>query len=588
MQISEKKKQANKYSRSILAYTLFCMLKPTSRFFGAFLLGVLSICTTVWAQTTTFTSDDTLRGTLNKERSWWNVQHYTIVVQPHYLEKKIIGSNTIQFSYQDGENQKEMQIDLQSPMQIDSVIFHKKKISFSKRGKDSWLLSLTKNNVNGRSSKKSIFIDSVLIYYSGNPRVAKNAPWDGGWIFANDKKGRPWMTVACQGLGASVWYPCKDHQSDEPDKGATIRMIVPDTLVAIANGRLQSVTKRKKNESVYEWKVVNPINNYNIVPYIGKYVNWKDNYPSTSGNNLELSYWVLDYNLGKATPQFNRDTPRMLAAFEYWFGPYPFQEDGYKLVESPHLGMEHQSAIAYGNGFSNGYRGRDLSGTGWGKDWDYIIIHESGHEWFANNITTNDIADMWVHEGFTMYSEVLFIEYHYGREGADAYCRGVRTKIRNDRPIIGQYGVNEEGSGDMYNKGAGFLHHVRETINNDSLFREILRGLNREFRHQTIDSKDVEAYFIKKTGLPLQQLFDQYLRTNKVPVLEYVELNNKLRLRLTNCNELLSMPLRIDGKQTQNITVTTTWQEFSISEGISIKNINDNFYFTKKEVSSSL
>jgi aminopeptidase N len=427
-----------------------------------------------------------------------------------------------------------------------------------------------------------------LIYYSGNPRIAKNAPWDGGWIFTTDNQGRPWMTVACQGLGASVWYPCKDHQSDEPDNGATIRMIVPDSLVAIANGRLQSVTKRKNNESVYEWKVVNPINNYNIVPYIGKYVNWKVNYSSTSGNNLELSYWVLDYNLEKATPQFNRDTPRMLAAFEYWFGPYPFQEDGFKLVESPHLGMEHQSAIAYGNGFANGYRGRDLSGTGWGKDWDYIIIHESGHEWFANNITTNDIADMWVHEGFTMYSEVLFIEYHYGREGADAYCRGVRTRIRNDRPIIGQYGVNDEGSGDMYNKGAGFLHHIRETINNDSLFRDILRGLNKDFRHQTVDSKDVETYFINKTGLPLQLLFDQYLRTNKVPILEYVESNNKLKLRLTNCNQLLSMPIRIDGKQTQHITLTTAWQEFSAPEGVSIKNISDNFYFTKKEFSPSL
>jgi aminopeptidase N len=278
----------------------------------------------------------------------------------------------------------------------------------------------------------------------------------------------------------------------------------------------------------------------------------------------------------------------MLAAFEYWFGPYPFQEDGFKLVESPHLGMEHQSAIAYGNGFANGYRGRDLSGTGWGKDWDYIIIHESGHEWFANNITTNDIADMWVHEGFTMYSEVLFIEYHYGREGADAYCRGVRTRIRNDRPIIGQYGVNDEGSGDMYNKGAGFLHHIRETINNDSLFRDILRGLNKDFRHQTVDSKDVETYFINKTGLPLQLLFDQYLRTNKVPILEYVESNNKLKLRLTNCNQLLSMPIRIDGKQTQHITLTTAWQEFSAPEGVSIKNISDNFYFTKKEFSPSL
>lgn len=541
-------------------------------------------CCTSFSQSPTFTADDSLRGSLNKERNWWNVQHYTISVQPDFAEKKINGSNQIEFSFSASEAKREMQIDLQSPMQIDSVFFHKKKISFTKRGKDCWLVQLPALLAKSRSSNKEIQSDAVLIYFSGNPRVAKNAPWDGGWIFTNDKKGRPWMTVACQGLGASVWYPCKDHQSDEPDHGATLRIIVPDTLVAVANGRLQSVTELKENKKVYEWKVVNPINNYNIVPYIGHYVNWKDQYNSSSGKQLDLTYWVLDYNLEKATPQFNRDTPRMLAAFEYWFGPYPFQEDGYQLVESPHLGMEHQSAIAYGNGFANGYRGRDLSGTGWGKDWDYIIVHESGHEWFANNITTNDIADMWVHEGFTMYSEVLFINYHYGREGADAYCRGVRNRIRNDRPLIGHYGVNEEGSGDMYNKGAGLLHHIRETINKDSLFRDILIGLNQEFRHQTVDSKQVETYIIKRAGIDLQPLFDQYLRTNKVPVLEYNQSGQTLKLRLSNCNESLKLPIRVDGKKSMEILLTTQWQEFKVEENVSIKSISDNYYFNRKEV----
>ena len=261
------------------------MLKPIFPFFVAFLFGVISHFNTVEAQSTKFSFDDSLRGTLNQERSWWDVQHYSISVQPDFATKTIKGSTTIQFAYNLSLNPEKMQIDLQSPMKIDSVIFQKRKIGYSKRGKDSWLLSITKNNSRVHNPKKSLLTDSVLIYYSGTPRVAKNAPWDGGWIFTTDKKGRPWMTVACQGLGASVWYPCKDHQSDEPDKGATIRMIVPDSLVAIANGRLQSVTKRKNNESVYEWKVINPINNYNIVPYIGKYVNWKDNYSSIAGNN---------------------------------------------------------------------------------------------------------------------------------------------------------------------------------------------------------------------------------------------------------------------------------------------------------------
>jgi aminopeptidase N len=543
------------------------------------------ISVTLQAQSA-YTIDDTLRGTLNKERSWWNVLHYTIYVKPHFAEKKIDGATTIRFSYQAGQRQNKMQIDLQSPLQIDSVFFQQAQLSFTKRGLNSWLVQLPPQKQSG--SKKLIRVDSLVIYYSGQPRLAKNPPWDGGWIFTTDKKGRPWMTVACQGLGASVWYPCKDHQSDEPDEGAMLQISVPDSLVAVANGRLQSVSDQKENQKLYTWKVVNPINNYNLVPYIGKYVSWKDQYQSVAGKPLDLTYWVLDYNLEKATPQFNRDAPRMLRAFEYWFGPYPFQEDGYQLVESSHLGMEHQSAIAYGNGFANGYRGRDLSGTGWGKDWDYIIVHESGHEWFANNITTKDIADMWVHEGFTMYSEVLFINYHYGREGADAYCKGVRTRIRNDKPLIGDYGVNNEGSGDMYNKGAGLLHHIREMINNDSLFKNILVGLNTDFRHQTVTSSEVESYFIKKTALPLQPVFDQYLRTTKIPTLEYAQQGQTLRIRLQNCNESFSMPIRVGKGNNLTVMATTAWQSIEVPSGISIKDVSDNYYLLKKEVPSSL
>jgi aminopeptidase N len=461
-------------------------------------------------------------------------------------------------------------------MKIDSVIYHGKALAFNKRGEDAWLIDL------GKTKKRSL--DSLILYYGGKPTIAKNPPWDGGWIFATDKKGRPWMTVACQGLGASVWYPCKDHQSDEPDQGAAITVITADSLKVVANGRLVSTVKLAGGNTITTWSVINPINNYNIVPYIGAYSNWEDSYPSNSGKQLDLSYWVIDYNIEKATPQFNKDTKRMLAAFEYWFGPYPFQEDGFKLVESPHLGMEHQSAIAYGNGFGNGYRGRDLSGTGWGKDWDYIIIHESGHEWFANNITTNDIADMWVHEGFTMYSEVLFIEYHYGKKAADAYCQGIRTKIRNDRPIIGFYGVNHEGSGDMYNKGAGMLHHIRTMINNDSLFREILLGLNKEFYHKTVDTKDIEDYFIKKTSLPLSPVFNQYLRATKIPIFEYTYNQGKLRYRFTNCDKDFTMPVRLGDKESTQIVCNAAWNQIELAEITAIESISENYYFTKKKV----
>jgi aminopeptidase N len=523
-----------------------------------------------------YTQDDSLRGTLNAERSWWNVQHYALSVEPDHTAKTVTGTNTIGFTSTNPKARPVMQIDLQSPMKIDSVLFEGRRVGFERRGKDSWLVQLGE-----RSVVKKKIEQSLTIYFSGAPRVAKNPPWDGGWIFSKDKEGRPWMTVACQGLGASVWYPCKDHQSDEPDRGARLSITVPDSLTAVANGRLINKSTAKKGSHTFTWQVSNPINNYNLVPYIGNYVHWSDRYSGIASKNLDLDYWVLDYNLEKAKLSFNKDVPRMLKAFEYWFGPYPFYEDGYKLVESSHLGMEHQSAIAYGNGFKNGYRGRDLSGSGWGKDWDYIIIHESGHEWFANNITTNDIADMWVHEGFTMYSEVLFIDYHYGKKAADEYCRGVRKNIRNDKPLIGDYGVNQEGSGDMYNKGAGLLHHIREMIGNDSVFRAILTGLNKDFRHRTVDSRQVESYIAQKARMDLSVIFDQYLRSTTIPVLEYQIDQGKVRLRFSNCLDNFGMPVRWGQRQ---LTITTQWTETTINEGSDPQQLEGNYYWTLRRI----
>jgi aminopeptidase N len=392
------------------------------------------------------------------------------------------------------------------------------------------------------------------------------------------------MTVACQRLGASVWYPCKDHQSDEPDQGALIQVIVPDTLVAVANGRLYSKDDQKDGNMLYTWQVKNPINNYNIVPYIGKYVHFNDNYIGETEKNLSLDYWVLDYNLEKAKRQFGRDVKPMLKAFEYWFGPYPFYEDGFKLVESSHLGMEHQSGTAYGNHYMNGYLGSDLSGTGWGLKWDYIIIHESGHEWFANNITTNDIADMWVHEGFTMYSEALFIEYHYGKKAADEYVQGIRNNIVNDKPIIGPYGVNQEGSSDMYNKGANLLHTIRQVIDDDSVFRKIMRGLNKDYYHQTVDSKDVEAYFSKQSGKDLSKIFNQYLRTTNIPRIEYKLKGNNLYYRWANCIAGFEMPVRLE-ESGDWLQPTTVWKSISMTSELIKKGlvIDKNFYVTVKK-----
>jgi aminopeptidase N len=567
------------------------MVKIVSRY--RFLLYSLffvsySACAQPLHQKGNFTKQDTLRGSITPERAWWDVASYNIYVAPDYKNRSIKGWNDISFDINsDGKNRR-MQIDLQQPMIIDSIIFNNKKIKTFKRNGNVYLIDFGNFKFTVARTlvkkEKAIPLHTIRIYFHGKPVVAQRPPWDGGWIFEKDAQGRPWMTVACQGLGASVWYPCKDYQGDEPDLGASIQIKVPDTLVAVANGKLVKEEKLKGGFKLYEWQVKNPINNYNIVPYIGKYVHWSDTYIGETEKNLSLDYWVLDYNLAKSKKQFGRDVKPMLKAFEFWFGPYPFYEDGFKLVESSHLGMEHQSAVAYGNHYMDGYLGSDLSGSGWGLKWDYIIIHEAGHEWFGNNITTNDIADMWVHEGFTMYSEVLFVEYHYGKQAADEYCRGIRENISNDKPLIGPYGVNQEGSDDMYNKGANLLHTIRQVINDDSLFRKILRGLNKEFYHKTVNSKDVEDYFSKQSGKDLSKIFDQYLRTIKIPVLEYKMNGSKMSYRWANCVDGFNMPILIGTGRSLQIEPKTTWQEMEMPLNYSIDQINENYYITVKKV----
>ncbi len=536
------------------------------------------------------TSQDSLRGSLTPERTWWDVSSYNIQVEPDFNKKTIRGWNQVSFNVPVDVSGKKMQLDLQQPMQIDSVIFNGRRLkNITRNGNvyyldfDNYKFSSTASNLKKGLESKA---HSIKVYFQGKPREAINPPWDGGWIFATDDKKRPWMTVACQGLGASVWYPCKDHQSDEPDYGALIQVRVPESLVAVANGKLYAKDDQLDGTVLYTWQVKNPINNYNIVPYIGRYVHFSDTYVGVDGRKLPLDYWVLDYNLDKAKAQFGRDVKPMLASFEYWFGPYPFYEDGFKLVESSHLGMEHQSAIAYGNKYMNGYLGMDLSGSGWGRKWDYIIVHEAGHEWFGNNITTNDIADMWVHEGFTMYSEVLFVESQYGRKAADEYCLGIRNNISNDIPLIGPYGVNKEGSGDMYNKGANLIHTIRSVINDDTLFRDILRGMNRDFHHKTVDSKDIERYMSAKSGKDFSKVFDQYLRTIQIPIFEFKIQGDALSYRWANVVDGFDMPVQLNDTGNTWLYPTTDWKTISMTkalldEGIAVKK---TFYVTSSRV----
>ncbi|MDQ6610130.1 MAG: M1 family metallopeptidase, partial [Bacteroidota bacterium] len=403
-------------------------------------------------------------------------------------------------------------------------------------------------------------------------------PWDGGWVWKKDKQGNPWMSVACESDGASLWYPCKDIWSDEPDKGASLTIIVPDKMVAVGNGRLKAKTIAN-GLTTYRWEVSNPINAYNIIPYIGNYVSWSDTLQGEKGK-LDLTYWVLDYELEKAKKQFEQVKPT-IRAFEYWMGPYPFYEDGYQLVQAPYLGMEHQSAVAYGNEFGNGYLGGDLSNTGWGLKWDYIIVHESGHEWFGNNVTAKDGADMWIHEGFTDYSETLFIDYYYGNEAGNEYTQGLRKNILNKLPVIGPYGVHKEGSEDMYYKGSNLLHMIRQIIGDDEKFRQILRGLNRDFYHQTVTTKQVEEYISRQSGKDFNKVFDQYLRTVNVPVLEYRQHGYKFQYRWSNVVNKFNMPVKLTTGQW--ITPSANWQDGSLKNGTTF-GVDKNFYINLKKV----
>lgn len=518
----------------------------------------------------TFTKQDTLKGSDTAYRNFWDVKKYDLSVEPDFEAKSIKGYNKISFEITKDIKSPTFQIDLQQPMKADKVQASFPMAEYKQEGDFIWIKS-------DKAFKKGEKY-TVDITYSGNPRIARNAPWDGGWIFTKDEKGNPWMSVADEGIGASIWLPTKDIWSDEPENGIVMKIITPKDLVGVGNGRLIS-KKQEGDKTAYTWEVKNPINAYSIIPNIGKYVNFKDTFNGEKGK-LDLDYWVIDYNLDKAKKQFQQVKP-MLSAFEYWFGPYPFYEDSYKLVESPYLGMEHQSNVAYGNGYTNGYLGNDLSGTGVGLNWDYIIIHESGHEWFANNITAKDQADMWVHEGFTMYSEVLFTEKFMDKKSADLYMQGIHKTISNDTPIIGKYGVRNEGSGDMYSKGASMLHTIRQVINNDEKFREILRGINKDFYHQTATTQQIENYISKKSGIDFSSVFDQYLRSVKVPVLEYEQKGEELKFRYTNVVKNFTLPVRIDSDLI--INPTEQWQTIKMKKGNPVQ-FNKNYYIRYKKV----
>ncbi|HYF68289.1 MAG TPA: M1 family metallopeptidase [Ohtaekwangia sp.] len=505
-----------------------------------------------------FSKDDTLRGSITEERKWWDLKYYHLKVSVDPDAKQISGSVVIQYKVLTS-NQK-LQIDLQPPLKIDKILAAGKSQPFHQVGTNAYIVTLTQ-------LQKKHNLESIEVYYSGQPKEAKNPPWDGGFQWASTSAGVPFIATSCQGLGASVWWPCKDHMYDEPDS-VLMTVTVPEGLTDVSNGRLRRKYNNGDGTRSFEWFVSNPINNYGINVNITNYVHFADTL-NGEGGTLDLDYYVLPENIEKAKAQFTQ-AKLMLKAFEYWFGPYPFYDDGFKLVETPYLGMEHQSSVTYGNGYQNGYRGRDLSGSGWGLKFDFIIIHESGHEWFANSITYKDIADMWIHESFTNYSESLFIEYYYGKEAATDYVVGTRQHIKNDIPIIGVYNVNQKGSGDMYSKGGNMLHTLRHTIDDDQRFRQILRGLNKTFFHKTVTSAEIEKYISKIARHNYQFFFDQYLRDVRIPTFEYAldDDSQSIKYRWSDCVKGFDMPLIVKrgGQVVFKFKPTREWQEMKLKQ----------------------
>lgn len=492
-----------------------------------------------------YTHADSLRGGYGEARDWWDITRYELDVAIDMDQRSVSGSNHIFFKFESGKfghlrkyNISWMQIDLQAPMILDSIVvpnFGTYTEENLRHEGNAYIMRIPKTWISPEGGNYDI-----TVYYHGIPKEALNPPWDGGAIWQQDVNGKPWMSIACQGIGASVWFPCKDSQADKPDN-VKVSYTIPSQFVCVGNGRLTDKTVVDSLNTKYTWEVKNPISNYNIIPYIGDYVEMTDTYIGEKGK-LSLDYWVIRGNEDMAKKQF-KEVPRMLEAFEHWFGPYPFYEDGYKLVEAPHLGMEHQSAIAYGNDYQNGYNGKDLSETGVGLKWDFIIVHESGHEWFGNSVTSKDIADLWIHEAFTSYSEILFMEYWHGKADAQTYLIGIRNLILNDRPMIGEYNVNHQGSRDMYYKGSNMIHSLRRSINNDSIFRAMLRQINTTFSHKVITSQQLESFIGSYLGKDMTFFFDKYLRTTEIPELELVYSKNSVKYRWLIMDPAFDMPI---------------------------------------------
>ncbi len=525
-----------------------------------------------------FTRADSLRGNyLLPQRACYDVTYYHLDIAVDTSSKSIRGSNTIRFKVVHPFTL--MQVDLFPNMKVDKIEFEDGSVLKYTREYGAVFISVPKELKSGTEHQ-------IKFYYSGEPIIAKRPPWDGGFIWKTDKEGNPWIEVTCQGTGASLWWPNKDQQADEPDS-MLLSVTVPKGLEDISNGRLRNKTVLPNGETRFDWFISYPINNYDVTVNIGRFDHFSDIYTSRDGSKLTLDYYVLPENLKKAKKQF-KQVKKMLAAFENYFGKYPFYRDGYKLIDASHNGMEHQTAVAYGNHYWNGYVGRASSAVG--LKFDFIIIHESAHEWWGNSVTSKDIADMWIHESFGAYAEALYVEYYWGRKASLEYINGKKPNVRNEQPIIGPYYVNKEGAGDMYDKGQLVLNTLRDVINNDKLWFSVLRGIQEKFALQTVTADDITNYINEKTGTDYNYFFNQYLRYPKLPELLVfvVKKGNETALRYRWIADVkdFRMPVKVTTSKNKYefIYPTEKWQDMKLKnfDPRDFKVDEDEFYCAVK------